>query len=251
MRDALAAEWFKLRSLRSTPALLLTGLLVTVLTGLLLCLLIGPEFRRASPADRRGFDPIGLSYSGMQLGQLALVVLAVLSVGSEFGTGMIRTSLAAVPGRARFLTAKLTLLAAVGLAWGLLTGGAALLCGTRALGAAPSELPLAAVLRTTLGAGLYGALIAVCAGAVTFMVRRSIAALGILLPLLFLVSSLLGASSRLASFARLLPDRAGLRLMQVHQEPGDLTPAAGGGVLLLWTLVAAFAAYALFSRREV
>ncbi|WP_438292975.1 ABC transporter permease [Streptomyces sp. HUAS TT7] len=251
MRDALAAEWIKLRSLRSTPALLLTGLLVTVLTGLLLCLLIGPEFRRASPSDRTGFDPIGLSYSGMQLGQLALVVLAVLSVGSEFGTGMIRTSLAAVPGRARFLTAKLTLLAAAGLTWGLLTGSVALLCGTRALGAEPSELPLADVLRTMLGAGLYGALIAVCAGAVTFMVRRSIAALGILLPLLFLVSSLLGASSRLASFARLLPDRAGLRLMQVHQEPGDLTPAGGGAVLLLWTLAAAFVAYALFSRREV
>ncbi|MER5561721.1 MULTISPECIES: ABC transporter permease [unclassified Streptomyces] len=251
MRDALAAEWIKARSLRSTPVLLLAGLLVTVLTGLLLCLLVAPEFQRAAPADRADFDPIGLSFSGMQLGQLPLVVLAVLSVGSEFGTGMMRTSLAAVPGRARFLTAKLTLLALIGLGWGVLTGLAAVLCGTAALGARPAELPLADLLRTTAGAGLYGALIAACAGAVAFMVRRSVAALGILLPLLFLVSNLLGASARLRPFARLLPDRAGLRLLQVHQEAGDLTPATGGAVLLLWTAAAGCAAYALFARRDV
>ncbi|HET6357597.1 ABC transporter permease [Streptomyces sp.] len=251
MYDAIGAEWIKLRSLRSTPALLVIGLTVTVLTGLLFGLLIGPEFQRATPADRMDFDPVGLSFTGMQLGQLAVVVLAVLAVGSEFGSGMIRTSLAAVPRRGTLLTAKFVLLGSIGMAWGLVTGAASLLVGTWALGADLAALPPGDLIRTVSGAGAYAALLAVSAGSVTFMVRRSIAALGILLPLLFLVSSLLAASSRLRPLARLLPDRAGLRLMQVHQESGDLTPLAGGAVLLLWTASAAIVAHLAFVRRDV
>ncbi|MCP3819411.1 ABC transporter permease [Streptomyces sp. A3M-1-3] len=251
MRDAIAAEWIKIRSLRSTPAVLAIGLAVTVLTGLMFGLLIGPEFQRANPADRRDFDPVGLSFTGMQLGQLAVVVLAVLAVGSEFGSGMIRTSLAAVPRRGRLLTAKLVLLGSMGMAWGLVTGVASLLAGTWALGADWAELPPGDLVRTVAGAGTYATLLAVSAGSVTFLVRRSIAALGILLPLLFLVSSVLAASPQLRPLARLLPDRAGLRLMQVHQEAGDLTPLAGGTVLLLWTTSAVIAAYLGFARRDV
>lgn len=173
MYDAIGAEWIKLRSLRSTPALLVIGLTVTVLTGLLFGLLIGPEFQRATPADRMDFDPVGLSFTGMQLGQLAVVVLAVLAVGSEFGSGMIRTSLAAVPRRGRLLTAKFVLLGSIGLAWGLVTGAASLLVGTWALGADLAELPPGDLLRTVSGAGAYAALLAVSAGSVTFMVRRN------------------------------------------------------------------------------
>ncbi|MEV0317365.1 ABC transporter permease [Streptomyces sp. NPDC050658] len=251
MRDALAAEWIKLRTLRSTSLLLLSGFAMAVLVGLLFCLLVGPDFRRADPADRSGFDPIGLAFTGMQFGQLALVVVAVLAVGTEYGTGMLRTSLAAVPRRGRFLAAKLTLLGLVGLGWGLVSGAVAFLCGMSALGAPLSGLPRAEMARAVLGAGVYAALLAVFAGALTFLVRRSIAALGILLPLLLLVSGALAVSARTRPVSRLLPDRAGLRLMQVHQDAGDLTPAAGGAVLAGWALVAAGAAYVVFRRREV
>ncbi|MFE5485299.1 ABC transporter permease [Streptomyces sp. NPDC056527] len=250
MRDAMAAEWIKLRSVRSNSALLLGGSAITVLTGVLVCLLIGSEFRRAAPDDRMGFDPIGLSFTGVQFGQLAVAVLAVLAVGSEFGTGMIRTSLAAVPRRGRLLASKLAVLGLVGLAWGLATGLISVLAATQALGAELSTLPPATVARAVAGAGIYAALLAVLAGAVTFVTRRSIGALGILLPMLFLVSGILAASSRLRPLARLLPDRAGLQLMQAHHEAGDLTPAAGGAVLLLWTAAVVTLAYVLFRRRE-
>ncbi|MEE1752713.1 ABC transporter permease [Streptomyces sp. SP18CS02] len=250
MPDAVAAEWIKIGSLRSTFALLAAGTVVTVATGVGFCLLVGPEFRRADPADRAAFDPVGLSFAGMQLGQLAVVVLAVLAVGSEFTTGMIRTSLAAVPRRSTFLAAKCAVLTAVGLAWGTITGALSLLAGTWALGAELGSLPVPVLARTVAGAGAYAALISVCAAAVAFLVRRPTAALGILLPALFVVSSMLAASGRLRPLARFLPDRAGLRLMQVHQESGDLTPSVGGLVLLLWTVGATAVAGTVFARRD-
>ncbi|MFD7611295.1 ABC transporter permease [Streptomyces sp. NPDC059828] len=246
--DLVAAEWTKLRSLRSTWTLLALGAVLTVLVSLLFCALIGPEFRRADPAQQRALDPVGLTFTGLQFGQVPVVVLAVLAVGSEYGTGMIRTSLAAVPRRGRLLTAKLAVLGTTGLVWGLVTGAVALTAGSAVLGA-PAPLH-ADALRALAGAGVYAGLLAVLAAALTFVVRRSLTALGILLPLLFVVSGALAATPHLRPLARLLPDRAGLRLMQVHQDTGDLSPAAGGAVLLLWALLAAAGSHLALRRQE-
>ncbi|SBT90111.1 ABC-type transport system involved in multi-copper enzyme maturation, permease component [Streptomyces sp. DI166] len=247
-RDFAAAEWTKLRSLRSTWALLALGTVLTVLVSLLFCALIGPEFRRADSAQRRALDPVGLTFTGLQFGQVPLVILAVMAVGNEYGTGMIRTSLAAIPRRGALLTAKLAVLGATGAVWGLLTGAVALTAGSTVLGA---SVPLHTdAVRALAGAGAYTGLLAVLAAALTFMVRRSLTALGVLLPFLFVVSGALAATPQLRSLARLLPDRAGLRLTQVHQDAGDLSPAAGGGVLLLWAAVAATGSYVALRRQD-
>ncbi|MFF2214913.1 ABC transporter permease [Streptomyces antibioticus] len=246
--DLAAAEWTKLRTLRSTWTLLALGSGITVLVSLLFCALIGPEFRDADAERQWALDPVGLSFTGLQFGQVPLVVLAVLAVGGEYGTGMIRTSLAAVPRRGRLLTAKLAVLGATGLLWGLLTGAVALTAGSAVLGAA---VPLHTdAVRALAGAGVYAGLLSVLAAALTFVVRRSLTALGVLLPLLFVVSGALAATPHLRPLARLLPDRAGLRLMQVHQDPGDLSPATGGAVLLLWTLLAAACSWHALRRQE-
>ncbi|MGA4841569.1 ABC transporter permease [Streptomyces sp. G45] len=249
MRDLTAAEWIKLRTVRSTWLLLAVGAVLTVLVSLMFCALIGPEFRRADAGRQAELDPVGLAFTGLPFGQVPLVVLAVLAVGGEYGTGMIRTTLAAVPRRGRLLAAKLAVLGAVGLCWGLVTGAVAVSAGSGVLGA---RAPLyAEALRAVAGAGVYGALLAVLAGAFTFVVRRSLTALGVLLPLLFVVSGALATAPRLRALARFLPDRAGLRLMRGHQDAGDLSPAAGGGVLLLWATAAAVVAYLALRRQEV
>ncbi|MFD9907209.1 ABC transporter permease [Streptomyces sp. NPDC059063] len=249
MRDLLAAEWIKLRTVRSTWWLLALGCALTVLVSLLFCALIGPEYRRADAARQRELDPVGLSFTGLQFGQVPLVVLAVLAVGNEYGTGMIRTTLAAVPRRGRLLGAKLGVLGVVGVGWGLVTGGVAVFSASAVLGARAPFYGDA--LRAVAGAGAYAGLLAALAGAFTFVVRRSLAALGVLLPMLFIVSGALATAPRLRPVARFLPDRAGIRLMQVHQDVGDLSPAAGGGVLLLWASAVAAVAYLVLRRQEV
>lgn len=112
----LQSEWTKIRTVSSTIWTLAVAFLVTVAMGVGLSALFNSTFGDLSAADRATFDPTFISFSGMILGQLAMVVFGVLVVGSEYSSGMIRTSLAAVPQRGTFLFSKL--LVAGGWPWG-------------------------------------------------------------------------------------------------------------------------------------
>src|SRR5690348_1049702 len=108
MSHALAAEWTKLRSIRSTYWLLLVGTAVTVCLALLITAGLG-----SGKVEVTGtFDPAGTSLLGVWFGQITFAVVGVLTMTSEYATGSIRTTLAAVPRRGVLLAAKL---AAVGL----------------------------------------------------------------------------------------------------------------------------------------
>ena len=61
------------------------------------------SFADWSPAEQAPFDGTSNSLAGLLLGQLAIGVLGVLAITSEYSTGLIRTSLAAVPQRRTFL----------------------------------------------------------------------------------------------------------------------------------------------------
>lgn len=96
----IRSEWTKIRTVASTTWTLAVAFLVTVALGVGLSALFNSTFDGLSDAERATFDPTFVSFSGMILGQLAMVVFGVLVVGSEYSSGMIRTSLAAVRGAA-------------------------------------------------------------------------------------------------------------------------------------------------------
>jgi len=108
----------------------------------------GPRARSASP--------------GVDLGQAAVAIVAVLAVGTEYSTGMIRTTLAAMPGRVRLLARQGgPVVTALILAAGVLAAAGSLLAGwlilpghgfTRAHGFAPLTLADGPVLRATMPA---------------------------------------------------------------------------------------------------
>ncbi len=104
--DVLRSEWTKLRSLRST----FWALTVTVVLGLGLGAAISAaaahSYATSSTSDKLSWDPASVSLSGLAIAQLAIAVLGVLYISSEYSTGMIRTSLIAVPKRGRVLAAK-------------------------------------------------------------------------------------------------------------------------------------------------
>ncbi|WP_242902410.1 ABC transporter permease subunit [Actinomadura terrae] len=117
MIDAVAAEWWKLRSVRSTRwTLSVAGGFVLVL------MLIAVQEARVwdgLSAQERGDLPLRpLQLMGPWVASLCLAVLGVLSVTSEYRSGTIGTSLAAVPRRGRLVAAKAVVVAAVGLAAG-------------------------------------------------------------------------------------------------------------------------------------
>ncbi|MBW1599820.1 ABC transporter permease [Streptomyces sp. JJ38] len=96
---AIASEWTKIRSVRSTIWTLAAMFVLVVGIGLLVGLAFGS-------ADYAEIPVLAPGLFGLMLGQLAIITLGVLVVTSEYSTGMIRTTLAVSPRRTRVLTAK-------------------------------------------------------------------------------------------------------------------------------------------------
>src|SRR4051794_1112248 len=97
---ALRAELVKLRTVRSTYLALGSAFALALAVGLTDC------HHLAHGGDRAGFDPVGTPLDGFQFAQLAFGVFGVLAVSTEYATGMIRSTFAAVPGRGRAFAAK-------------------------------------------------------------------------------------------------------------------------------------------------
>ena len=97
-------EWTKLRSVRSTMWTLAIG--ITFGLGMLFCFAYTRRFDRLGVRERLTFDPTAQSLRGLFLAQLAIGVLGVLVISSEYATGLIRTTLTAVPQRRVVLAAK-------------------------------------------------------------------------------------------------------------------------------------------------
>ncbi|MFI6712994.1 alpha/beta fold hydrolase [Nonomuraea sp. NPDC050478] len=118
MIDVIASEWMKLRSLRSNLYLLACSV-AAVLACAGIAFMIGRGFDNQTMEERMAFpgngDGVG---NGIAVAYFVFGVLGALAITSEYRTGMIRTSLAAVPRRSMFLLAKAPGLAAVALVAG-------------------------------------------------------------------------------------------------------------------------------------
>ena len=238
MIDALHAEWTKLRTIASTWWLVLGAAAVTVAASAGIAASAHP-----SPGTA---DPTKLSLIGVDLGQAVVAVLAVLAVTEEYGTGMIRVTLAATPRRPTILGAKainlagLTLIAAVPAVAGCLIAGRLLLPATGlgpARGYALISITQGQTLRAAFGSVLYLGLIAVLGLAIGVVVRDTAVSTGIALGLLYLpplLAQLVSAPWR-RHIQQIAPMSAGLAI-QATRNIGSLpiAPWAGLGVLTTW-----------------
>ena len=188
MSDALRAEWTKLRTLPSTAWLLAGAVGATIAASAIVAALF--HLNTGSTAD-----PARLSLAGVQVGQAVIAVLAVLAVSEEYGTGMIRTTLAAIPRRHLLLAAKgvnlagLTLLAGLAAVGGCLVAGRLLLprAGiSPAHGYALVSLSKGPTLRAGAGSALYLVLVALLSLGVATAIRDTAASAGAVLGLLYL-----------------------------------------------------------------
>ncbi|MFD1662590.1 ABC transporter permease [Streptomyces caeni] len=251
--EVIRSEWTKIRSVASTAWTLSVALVVTVALGMLISALTRSEFDRMSLRARLSLDPTFISFAGMGLGQLAMIVFGVLVVSGEYSSGMIRTSLAAVPQRGTFLFCKIAVAAALALVVGMVTAFGAFFLGQAMLGPHRAAIGDPGVLRAVIGGGLYMTLIAVFSMGVAAMLRSPLLSLGILMPFFFLISSVLGNVSATKEIGRFLPDQAGSRIMQVVPRPGDDTPYGpwgGLGIMVLWVIAAVAGGYAVLKRRD-
>ncbi|MER7934433.1 MULTISPECIES: ABC transporter permease [unclassified Streptomyces] len=251
--QVVRSEWTKIRSVSSTVWTLSLAVVVSVALGTLLSALANSHFSDMPARERISFDPTNISFAGLTLGQLAMIVFGVLVVSNEYSTGMIRTSLAAVPQRATFLFSKIAVAAGLALAVGLLTSFAAFFLGQAMLGSHRAHLGDTGVLRAVIGGGLYMTLIAVFSMGVATMLRSPLLSLGILMPFFFLISNILGNVDATKKIGRFLPDQAGSHIMEVVPRAGDDVPYGpwgGLGIMGLWVVAALIGGYALLKRRD-
>jgi hypothetical protein len=182
-------------------------------------------------------------------------VLGVLAVTSEFSSGMIRATFAAVPSRSLVLAAKAAVLGAVTLAAGEVFAFAAFLVGQAAL---PAPAPHAAlgqpgVLRAVLAAGAYPALVALIGLGLGTVIRHTAGAICAVVAVLFLLPLLLtplGASAH-DEVVRFLPEQiAALSLTAVRPGPPALPPAVAFALLCAYALAALAAGSFALTRRD-
>jgi ABC-2 type transport system permease protein len=247
MRLALHAEWTKLRTAPGTSWLLAAVIALTVALSAMAAAATRCPAGIACPVDTAR-----LSLTGIEFGQAVVVILAVLAVSTEYSTGMIRTTLTAMPRRSELLAAKaatltvLVLAAATVAVLGSVLAGRLLLPAsgfTAARGYPLLSLADGPVLRAAAGSVLYLALIALLSLGAAAAVRDSAAATGIVLGLLYLAPviahALVGSSRWYRRIEQFAPMQAGLSIQATTGLRSlVISPWAGLGVLAGWAAAA-------------
>ena len=239
-RSAARMEWLKLRSVRSTGWVLLV--FAAGMIGLAILVMIHQHWTTMSAPDRASFDPTELSFAGLAIGQLALGVLGALVITTEFSSGMIRATLAAVPRRPLLLAAKAAVLGAVTLVVGEIFAFAAFAAGELVLKSPAPHATLGqpGVLRAVLMAGAYPALIALIALGLGAVIRHTAGAISAVVGILFVLPLILlplgeSVQNSVGQFMPMII--AENSLTAVKPQSHTLSPGIGFGVLCLYAVV--------------
>lgn len=261
MRRELHAEWTKLRTLPSTGRLLLAVAMLTVAVSALSAAAVSTRLCR-SPAGCHE-DTVKLGLSGVGLGQAAVVILGVLAMSGEYGTGTIRTTLAAMPRRSTLFAAKAAVVSGSAMAAGALGVLGSLLAArlilpgngfTPAAGYPPISLADGPTLRAAAGSVLYLGLIALLSLGAATVLRDSAAAITVVLGLLYafpVITQLVTDPDWHARMQRYAPMTAGLAI-QATRNLGRLPigPWPGLGVLAVYAGAALLAGGVLLRARD-
>jgi ABC-type transport system involved in multi-copper enzyme maturation permease subunit len=235
LRANVRAEWTKLRSVRSTVWTLLATVGLAVGFGALIGASQMSSWDNLEPSERLRFDPTSFSLSGLFLAQLAVGVLGVLVISSEYATGQIRATFGATPQRLTVLAAKAITFTAVVVVTGVVASFGAFSVGqaifaSKDLGASISD---PGVLRAVFGGALYLAGVGLLGVGLGTILRRTAGAVAALVGLLFILPIVTGflPASFQETVGKYFPAQAGMSVWTVVPTPEALSPWAGFAVL--------------------
>lgn len=252
LRGVLRSESIKLRSLRSVQFTLLLAAGSIAFFGAVGADNFSSRWETASAGERAAMDPTGAVLSGWFLALVIVGVLGVLAVTSEYASGSIAGTLAAVPRRTPVLVAKLLVPAATCLVALLpVVVGTAVLAGQLLPAAARPHLGDPGVLRALLGVPI--ALAATCAmgGAIGFVLRSAAGSLGLLVAIMLVLPNVVAGFSK--SLYTYVPGGAIDAFTAVDRSTSDLPLVrwqAGGALMAGYLLVAVLAAAHALLRRD-
>jgi ABC-2 type transport system permease protein len=252
--DVLRAEWTKARTVPSTMWTLLVATVLGIGLSALISAVAANHYAKSSLSDKLTWDPTSISNAGFGIAQLAIGVLGVLLVTSEYSSGSIGSSLAAVPRRGRLLAAKSVVIMVLSfvvveiLAFVAFFIGQALISGH----APTATLGQAGVARALIGAGLYGALLGMMGLAFGTIVRNAAGAIAVLVAILYVLPGIAAAlpTSIEHTVQEYWPTQAGGQITTVVRTSNTLSPWVGFGVFLLFVAILSVIAFTLLNRRD-
>lgn len=253
VRAALAAEWIKLRSLRSLPATLVFTAVFCVGIANLVCSNYVANWPTFGAARKAAFNPLDTNLGFVVLGVLFFGTLGALVVTNEYGNGLIRATFAATPQRGLVLAAKTALLALVALLGSTAICLAAFLSGQGVLAGHVPHVTLAdpGVLGHLLGAICYltaAGLLGLFAGAIARSTAVAISGVfGVHLVLPIMVNSL-PHTAVWRHTVPYLPSNLGNALWHSHGSALPNTTVAALGLAAYVVGLGALATYALRRR---
>jgi len=250
---SLRSEFTKIRSTRSTHWTLLALVVITVGFGAL------ASAGAAHNANQLGpdFDPTQRSLFGLYFGQLVIAVLGALTITSEYATGMIRTSLTAMPRRGMVFAAKAVVFAAVALVTGLITSFGAFFLGQALMSGAHINATITQphVLRAVVGGALFLAACGMLAYGLGAILRHTAGAITASIVLLFVLSLLINAlpQSWQVHVDKWVPAIAGSQIWTVKAAGGNppmFAPWTGFAVFCGYAAIALIVGLILFRKRD-
>jgi hypothetical protein len=247
-RDLLTCEWIKLTSIRSTYLIML----ITVVTALGLSGM-NAAVNTSMATGRPETDPLLPTFIGLPYAALAAGLLGILAFGSEHGTGLIRTTFAAVPRRRAVLAAKAAVVGAVCLAIGEVLAFASFFLVQAILSRHHHGVSLShpGVPGAVLAEGTILCVCALLGTGLGAIIRHTAGSVAALFGLLALPAVLLTVpapwNDRIGRFT--LPFAAEQIVVQ-HPRPSLFTPAVSMLILLAWPAAVLAAAAVLIARRD-
>ncbi|MFC9674252.1 ABC transporter permease [Streptomyces sp. NPDC056949] len=259
--DLVAAEWIKVRSLRSTPWVIV--LVTLVVTGVAAARALAdynnfPSYDALTQRDH----PFSLGDAFPAEAYLTLMLAAVavgaIATVSEYGSGLIRTTTVAVPARGAVVLAKAVVQAVLWTVVGALVALCSFLVSQAILGGRDAAIPISDpdALRAFAASALLGPVCALVGLGLGVLIRHSattvVAGSFVLLLLPVFFSSRKPLS---AAFANAMVRNAWQRLAQIYGTPAEAyngaTVAGSWTVYALWPLVALVLALVVVRRRDV
>jgi ABC-type transport system involved in multi-copper enzyme maturation permease subunit len=257
--DTVHSEWLKFWSVRSTG----WSVAMLFVLGAGLTALVCGTSAGAIASGEAGEPAAAFITWGLFIAQITALVLGTMVVTSEYGSGMIRATLAATPRRQAVLATKAAVLCATVAVAGTLGVLGSLLAGrillpgngfSAANGYPPPSLADPATLRAAVGTVLYLMLVGLLALGVAAAVRSMAGALTIVLSLLFLTPALAQMVTDPVwhdRLARLAPTTAGLAIQATRDlDQLLIAPWAGLGVLAAWAAAALVTGGVLLAARD-
>lgn len=272
----LQSEWIKLWSLLSTRILLLLTLVAIVGVGALAVLIrytyldemirnardqgqtMTPEMLEKTFPPGSGFDLYNLPNAGLQIGILILGSLAVLFMSSEYATGMIRSTMNAVPRRTPAFAAKAIILAGISYVITTIAGAATFLIAMPMFQAIGFDLGWSTdgVVYSIFTGGLYVAGVALIGLSLGTVLRNSAGGITVLVAMFFVLSIAASFMTLIPGefwkyVPQYIPSEAGGRFLSIGHTDGIIDPWHGGLIFLGYVLLFLVPAMIVLKKRDV